>query len=168
LAELDCSKCKDARVTNGCHGKEWYKPGEIRYCKPQVIFILEYLRLMELGQYPRNPKETGYTELKVWVQRGKKDGYFVTPATIFSDIDARLKTAGKDGGLLRARYCDGYDEDALIKQYRMPYEELLARIDSALFFICGFYTKTNYLEWKKKRTYRANVHQKVGHKNQKW
>ncbi len=58
----DCARCK--RLKQGiCRGTAtWWPLKEVWLCRVQCMFLMEQLLALELGKYPQNPYESGYTE----------------------------------------------------------------------------------------------------------
>lgn len=138
--------------------KEWFSPGEIRFNREQVIFLLENSRLLESGYYPPNPAETGYNELKVLVRRGKPRAYFEVPVGLIGEVKARLSRAGIDGEMIWDKYRYDLTEDQLSAYYVLSYEEVIAGLNSAMWFIVGWRReKQSYEDWVARYQYKRRI-----------
>jgi len=78
--------------------KDWYSPGEILFQRDEILWVLQYIELIEEGVWPPDFKHTGYTGGK----RGRRFGsaYFEVPITISAEVKRRLSATGEDGKLL--------------------------------------------------------------------
>lgn len=87
----------------------WFSPGEIRYTREQVLFILENTEILKEGLWPPEPKETGYTD------EGKHPVACHAPyevaCMIIGEVEARLKSCGEAGEALadEAKYIELID-----------------------------------------------------------
>lgn len=71
---------------------EYYKPGQIYYSEPQVLWLLKNVLFHD--EWPSDHMETGYTG------EGKQRGHnapFVTLREIIGELNARLRLCGKAG-----------------------------------------------------------------------
>jgi hypothetical protein len=92
-------RCASCHSWGGCPGFEWYEPNEIQFCSNQIFFIIENLNALEIGEYPPNHENTGYTGGNSKPQF-RSGGNFMTAATLFAEFDRRLKRTGKAGKTL--------------------------------------------------------------------
>ncbi len=72
---------------------EWYSPGQIRYLRDDIIWMIAAVLPLEAGEWPPEPKETGYTG-------GHKVSHsapFENPAVVRSEVKERLKMTKDDG-----------------------------------------------------------------------
>ena len=81
-------------ITNG----DLYPPGQITFSRKHMIFLIMNLPLLQDGVYPRQPRETGYTDNRLQRKKGKHPAYFEQP------VEARLERTGYDGLLLEMVY----------------------------------------------------------------
>ena len=120
---------------------EYYSPGEIRFTREQVYWCLEHLPTIIDGQWPKDPKETGYTDAPVRGLGGRKRAPFETPAMIAAEITWRLGQCGKDGKLVLRCYADGWEWQALadILDWNQHYME--RRMRRAIAYASGFHRR---------------------------
>lgn len=90
----DCRKCRDFR---DCPGKDYYQVSEIKFCSNQVIWLITHLGMLKVGNYPPDPRGTGYTDPGILVRRGKPRAYYETPCLLAAEVEWRLDQAGQDG-----------------------------------------------------------------------
>lgn len=72
---------------------DWYAPGQIRYLRDDIIWMIAVVLPLEAGEWPPEPKETGYTG-------GHKVSHsapFENPAVVRSEVKERLKMTKDDG-----------------------------------------------------------------------
>jgi len=123
--------------------KEWYSPHAVtRYSKAQVKWLIPHLPLLRSGSYPRNPKETGYTDSAINQRQVKASASFELSASIAAELDIRLQRAGVDGLLLEFLYAfDPADELFVIEHIaqclNLERREVTQRIRNALYFVSG-------------------------------
>ena len=77
---------------------DWYSPSSIKFSRPEILWVLEHIELIEKGIWPPDFKITGYTGRK----RGRRFGpaYFEVPVTISAEVNRRLAVTGEDGKIL--------------------------------------------------------------------
>jgi len=123
--------------------KEWYSPHAVlRFTKAMVKWLIPYLPMLRSGSYPRNPKETGYTDSAISQRQVKASASFELPASIAAELDIRLQRAGVDGLLLEFLYAfDPADELFVIEHMaqclNLERREVTQRIKNALYFVSG-------------------------------
>lgn len=140
----DCRKCKSYK---DCVGKEWYSYTEIRFCPFQILWMIEYC---ESDKWPPNPEGSNYTDPGIRTGYAS-EGYFVKPAGIRGEVEARLKRCGVDGKLLKAEVLAGL--------------ELSPESKSALHYCKGWRRKAiSYQRWKGQCRYRSNLSIKMSSK----
>ncbi len=141
----ECNKCR--RKWKDCPSFEFYTPGEIRYCRHQVIWIIAQL-WFEL-KWPPDFIETGYAG------SGKggisKRTSFDNIKVTIAEVRRRLRVTKTDGKLLVAQIHGGVTD----------YELLEPESQMALDYISisdwrKRTKKTTYALWKAKRSYYYN------------
>ena len=114
---------------------DYYKPSEINYGdRYQIIWLLEHLKELEDGYYPRDPRETGYTDAPGKRQM-RREAPFIMPAEIYAELTARIDYCGLDGKLVYNNYVDGMEIDQLSKAYKLDFYEVIKRINRCLNYI---------------------------------
>jgi len=142
---LDCRDCNPKY--NACGGKEWYDPGDIKYCTFQNVFLIENMEELENYIWPEAP--SGYRPLCIPTSSLQK-AYFVMYETILAELYLRLKRTKTDGKLL----CSEIKQGLRIK-------ELSREARSALWYISGGRKKRSYGMWKADRAYDKNIRKSV-------
>lgn len=123
--------------------KDWYSPGEIRFKRDEMIWLIAWLELLEKGQWPPEHKETGYTGSRG--TRGHR-APFENPSGFAGEVNYRLKTTGEAGEAL-------LDE---IQSSITDYEGLSRPAKRALNYISGWRRrKETYSQWKATQKYRG-------------
>ncbi len=142
----ECSQCREKEKRDKgrvCQSTDWFFPSEIRFCRLQMLWLIEYLKLMGGGTWPPNPRGSGYVDIPINIRHGKSGAYFVTPAGIAGEVGARLKSTGVEGVLLVAEVRVGLTLDELSPESRM-----------VLNYISGWrYRRMSYSRWKADRKY---------------
>lgn len=120
--------------------QDWHPGHSIRYKADQVIWLISILNLLRIGEYPPDPKETGY------VGGGKTrlnaKAKFTMAVEIATEIDIRLERAGIDGLLLEMCYTHGEENRIFMEQHAakamdMDINEVDKRIHRALKYVSG-------------------------------
>jgi hypothetical protein len=141
----DCRHCKDWR---GCLGKEWYSFAEIHWCAQQVFFLLKHADILRQGLWPI-PDERAEVGLKSGGM--STEARFTKAILVIAELDKRLIRTGWRGQLLA---------EQVVNREKMMY--LSDDAKDALYYVSGWRRKAMpFYEWRKKRRYRENVHQKV-------
>ena len=125
--------------------KDWYSPGEIRFQREEMIWLISWLDLLSEGNWPPEGKDTGYTGY----QKSKvHKAPFETPAGYAAEVKSRLKTMGEAG-------------EALVDEIQggiMDYEGLCGPAQRALNYISGWRRrKETYSQWKATRKKRGKL-----------
>ena len=134
---IDCKKCKFA-----CKDRDWYSYGEIRFCRLQMIWLIEHIEELSDGNWPVDPKASSYIDEPMTSKSFVGEAYFARPSGILAEIMARLNRTGEDGVTLMEDIQSGIDR----------YSELKSVAKRALNYISGWRRrKTSYTDWKSKR-----------------
>jgi len=115
---------------------DFYKPSEIRFWPEHVEWALTHLRELEAGQWPRNPRETGYTDVQ-----GPKRGhnaYFETPVCLSAEIKVRVAMCGLDGKLAVQCLADGWDAQTLAELMHTSIYRIEARVRRVVRYCAGW------------------------------
>lgn len=114
---------------------EYWKPSEINYGdRYQILWLLEHLKELQDGYYPKDPRETGYTDAPSKGQINK-EAPFIKGAEIYAELTARLNYCGKDGELVYWAYAEGVNIDELSRDYKLDFYEVIKRINRCLSYI---------------------------------
>jgi len=139
--------------------KEWYSQYSVEsFSKAQVKWLIPLLPMIRDGDYPPNPKETGYVDQGIKSRVIKPGARFELPAGIAAELDIRIQRAGVDGLMLEFLYAfDPADELFIIEHIaqclNLERNEVCQRIRNALYFVSGAdrkvgsysqYVKDNY------------------------
>jgi len=127
--------------------KDWYSPHSIRYTKPQLRWLLPTLALLRSGVWPRNPKETGYTDPAISKMPIKAGAKFELPAIIAAELDVRIQAAGVDGLMMEFLYAFEPDDEVFVIEHmaqclNLGRREVTQRIRNALGYVSGNGRKT--------------------------
>lgn len=136
---IDCKDCNPKY--NACGGKEWYDPGDIKYCTFQNIFLIENEEELESYNWPEAP--SGYEPLCIPTSSLQK-AYFILYETILAELHWRLEKTKTDGELLCSevkRLCETRRGADLI-------DALRSKARTALWYISGGRKGISYSRWK--------------------
>ena len=126
--------------------KVWYSPGEIRFTRQQVLFLIRNLLILREGSWPA--EASSYVDIP-----GKKTGrhkaYFETPIEYAAEIQSRLEKAGIDGLILEAIECWDKSEASMANYLRMPEWSVRNRYKRVLAFVAGWRRKPSYENFRK-------------------
>ncbi len=143
--------CRKCRTWAGCPGKGWYSIGEFRFCRLQIQWLIaEFLRvwadeiIVMRDTWPREDRETGYTEAPPTQHAIRPGAPFERPLQIVGEIRARLSKTGQDGR-------------ELVLMVENKSDELSTRARNALNYCSGWRRKRDYGDWLKQRTWRHTL-----------
>ena len=131
----DCSGC---RRKTGCNfiDADWYTPGSIVYCRPQVLWFLVNADVIRDGKWPPEPTGSNYTDPAIRTKAVKIPSRCAEQ--LAAEIDARIKRCRIEGKLLEA-------EVQLERQ-------LSSTSWKALNYICGWRRrKESYRQFKSRK-----------------
>jgi len=111
---------------------EWFSPGEIKFTRRQILWILENAATLSLGCWPVDPAPSGYMDLSTIRKKGGKEGYFVKPIEIIAEVEQRLEKCGLDGLILEAVECWGKSFTSMASYLKMPEWSIKVRRNNAL------------------------------------
>lgn len=132
--------CRNCKSFKDCAGKDWYSWGDIRWCKWQVIWILENQEFFDAILWPPNPQGSCYVDPAV-KGRLKEEGYFVKIMITIGIVRNRLNKTGIHGKLLEAE----------IKANEFQYSP---EAYEALMYVKGWREKkTPFSQWLASRNY---------------
>lgn len=134
--------CDNCRSWRGCPGYEFFEPREISFCFHQCVWLISVLDILEDGEYPPDPVPTGYAGGDK--PRFRSGGAFITAASLFAEIDWRLKRADGDGETLKHE----------VQQLGVTnYLNLSRAARNALSYVAGYKRKPKYGRWLANREY---------------
>ena len=104
----DCIQCK-----SHCKRKDYFSYGEIRFCRVQMIFLIEHIVELGEGSWPSSPDSSSYVDLPIRSRQFNDDAYFTKPTEILAEIMIRLNRTG-DGSVLMEEIHSGLTERYLL------------------------------------------------------
>ena len=130
----------------------YYKPGEIKFSRRQIEWLIPLLPLLRSGVYPRDPKETGYTQAPGKRQIKAKAG-FIGAAEIAAELDTRLQSCNSDGLFLEMVYGQPDDKVFVMQHIAMALGVSINTVERdihrALNYCCGHKRRNRtYSQWK--------------------
>ena len=122
--------------------KDWYSQQSIRFTRAQVKYLIPLLPILRLGEFPPDPRESGYTDPGSKQHHVKARAKFEGPAGIAAELDKRLQNAGLDGLLLEFYYSADaqdflYRAEHIAQCLNVSVREVEQRIRNALYFVSG-------------------------------
>ena len=122
--------------------KDFYSPGEIRFAREEMIWLITWLPLLEKGTWPPEFRDSGYTGSHG--SRGHR-APFENASGFAGEVNARLSTTGEAGEALVDEIQSGVTD----------YEGLSRPAKRALNYISGFRRRRlSYPEWKALQKFR--------------
>lgn len=122
---------------------DYYSPRDITFTREQMIWLIEHLDLLELGDWPPEGRETGYTGSQ---KSHSHKAPFETAAQIYVEVSYRLDRTGNDGETLVWEVQNGLNAYAL----------LCPAAKKALNYISGWRRrKMKYRKWINQGRYRG-------------
>ncbi len=137
--------------TNGA----WYSPGQIKFRREHMKFLIKSLPMLQEGKYPPNPIGTGYYNFKISRKGGRQLAYFESPTILAAEVEQRLALCGRDGIILEAILCWGKKPEYLMSAFELNERQLERRIDEALRYISGWERREK--SYKEFRTHRKTT-----------
>ena len=119
--------------------KVWYSPGEIKFTRQQVLFLIRNLATLREGYWPQ--EASSYIDIPLGKKTAKHKAYFETPIEYAVEIQVRLERAGLDGLILEAVECWDKSEASLANYLRLPEWVIARRKRKALAFVAGWRRK---------------------------
>lgn len=117
----------------------WYSPAAIRFTKGEMVFLIKNKEILARGEYPPDPKSSGYTDPPIGVKVKPKRAFFETPIVLHAELTWRLKKTKKHGKTLRDEVRDGYS-----------FREMSNEARTTLIYISGWRRrKQSYVDWKR-------------------
>jgi len=114
--------------------KEHYSPGEIKFTRVQVLWLLQNLGSLRDGYWP--PEASNYTDSLI-IKSGGHKAPFVTPIDFAAEIEARLERCGLDGLILEAIECWGKSEASIASYFGTPEWKIFKRYKRALRYVAS-------------------------------
>lgn len=128
--------------------KSWYSPGEIRFSKLQIEWMLMNHEEISNGQWPKDPFGVRSEQLS-------PHGYFEAGIEVWMEFEPRLKATGRDGEMAIDFYCYQKDEARLAHIYKCYLNQVSERIGNAVKYISG--------KSRKRRTYQEFLQHRKAH-----
>jgi len=124
----------------------WYSASDIHFNRDQMLFLIEWLPVLESGDWPANPQKSGYIDAPGFRKSHSHRARFETPAQFFAEVTDRLKPAGKDGATLVWEVQHGLTD----------YEALAPVAKQVLNYISGWRRRRmSFSSWVKQQKYRG-------------
>lgn len=136
----------------------WYPPSKIKYTASQVKWLIPILPMLREGEYPPEPVETGYIDLKISGKGGVKHSPFERAVLIATELDIRLEKAGIAGIILELKYSGDNSNDIYMNQHianmlDMGVDRVIYLSKKGMSYICGKHRKSGTFDeynWHKK------------------
>lgn len=100
----DCTDCRTYKKSLECdnplkcYNAEWFSPGMIRYCRPQVLWYLLNCDVIRDGEWVPEPLGSSYTDPAIRSKAVRIPAHHAE--YLSAEIDSRLKRCGIEGKLL--------------------------------------------------------------------
>ena len=108
MIENDCTQCK-----SHCKRRDWFPYGEIRFCRVQMIFLIEHIVELGEGSWPANPDSSSYVDSPIRSRQFNADAYFTKPTEMVAEVMTRLNRT-EDGSCLMEEIHSGLTERYLL------------------------------------------------------
>lgn len=108
--------------------------------------MLAHWGIISIGEWPPEPRESGYSEVAGVVTlrsktRGRRWGRFEKPCDISAELETRMRLAGEDGSVLRDLYILGFSEEEAAHMRRITEDTLRRRHNRAMRLMTGWRRK---------------------------
>ena len=145
---MSCIECRDVR---GCNGKEYYEYYEVKFCRPQILWIIEHWDVLLSGHWVNRPE---YID-KVQKPRSYS-APFEKPEMILAEVEARLDKTGRRGKEMVI-----HEVQNIIAQ-RGEYRDLSPETKDIINYITGWDRRVEtYDQWKAGKKYKSGKKYKV-------
>lgn len=115
----------------------WWEPRQIVFNREQVLWLLAWLLSIREGNWPPDPRYTGYTDTAGVTKTRSYRAPFEAAALVAAELDARIRACGQDGEMLLAYHCYGMEATRIAKLVKMDEERVMRRIKRALRYIAS-------------------------------
>jgi len=115
----------------------WFSPKEIEFTLAQTIWLLRHYYTLLYGEWPKEPRESGYIENDIRVKPWKRRAYFEIPCEVCAELDMRMAALGEDESIIRALYVDGLTQEEVAKWHGLSQGAISRRKDRALEMMTG-------------------------------
>ena len=118
----------------------WWSPGEIRFAREEMIWLITWLSFLEDGKWPPDHNSSSST-------RGRRShkAPFENPSGFAGEVNSRLKTTGEAGEALVDEIQSGITD----------YEGLSRPAKRALNYVSGWRRRRKtYALWKAQKKYK--------------
>lgn len=141
--------------------KDWYSPGEIKFTRVQILWILEHAGTLREGRWPNDPIPSGYVDLPTIRKKGGKEAYFIKPIEIIAEVESRLEKCGLDGLILEAIECWDKTIASMASYLRMQDYTIRKKRKTALGYVAsGPARRWHDISKRKGETYAEFKHRK--------
>lgn len=113
----------------------FWEPRQIVFNRKQVLWLLPWLPSIREGDWPPDPRYTGYTDVP-----GKPRSHrapFEASCQVAAELDDRIKACGQDGEMLHVYYCLDLEATRIARLVKMDEEQVTRRIKRALRYIAS-------------------------------
>ena len=130
---------------------DWYSPGEIRFDRRTVLWLIQNLGSLRDGHWP--PDTSNYENV-LGMRRSSRPS-FATPIEFAAEIQSRLEECGRDGLILEAVECWGKSDESMAKYLKMPDWSVRKRLKNALAYVAsGMDRRWHNTKKRKGKSYR--------------
>ncbi len=119
--------------------KTWYSPGEIRFTKPQCLWLIRNLSALREGHWPKDG--SSYFDIPSGKKTGKHRAPFEIAIDYAVEIQVRLERAGLNGLILEAIESWGKSVTSMVSYLRLSEWVIVKRRKEALGFVAGWRRK---------------------------
>lgn len=138
---IESGFCRNCKRPRDCPGKDFYTYPDIRWCRHQVIWILQNAGTLHAGQWPQ-PQDNVGGNINI-----KTEANYTKCIRTIAEVDDRLARAGIYGKLLRAQVEAGREYGQLDHEAYM-----------ALIFVSGWdRRRQSFRAWGKQNRYRQRL-----------
>lgn len=115
--------------------ERWYSPGQIRFTRLQMLWLIKNLPDLCEGRWTPNPEGSSSIDMPI-IRKGKR-GKSPTkdPCLVAAEVETRLEKCGIDGLILEAIVGWGKSDESISKYLGMPVWSVRKRAKRALGYI---------------------------------
>jgi hypothetical protein len=132
----DCQGCRSDACPGG--DADYYPFAAVRFCRPQMLWLILNMEIIADGRWPPEGKSTGYIDPIVGNTGRKAEAGFTRPVQIAAEVRWRLTRTRSDGETLYDEVSNGLEE----------YHQLSRAAKNALNYISGWRRRRQgYASW---------------------
>jgi hypothetical protein len=157
-----------ARLQVSTNSDESYSYGQITFRRRHIVWILEHAVTLRNGRWPKGSSDSGYFDTPIGKRQIRAEAGFIKPASVFAEVEIRLKQCGDDGHLVLGYYLGDVTLEWLARYLHCTEGDLWRRINRSIAYAASgsvrrWHNTTDrpgqtYENWKKRDRRKLATH----------